>query len=87
MKNKKFSIEVIEEGRLSRNESLEITGGETTCRPTFNQLCALYTNCTPATYGTNADDGTWKPFCSVTKGSFTICSWDSTDPKQTPYSV
>ena len=87
MKNKKFSIEVIEEGRLSRNESLEIKGGAPDCRPTYNVLCAMYTSCTPATYGTKGEDGTWDPFCSATRGAYTSCTWDSTDPKQTPYGL
>lgn len=52
MKNKKFSIEVIEEGRLNRNESNEIVGGAKpkVCDPYFcSELAvacsAIYTNC------------------------------------------
>lgn len=55
MKNKKFSIEVIEKGRLSRNESNEIVGGLADkcpsyildCTGKFMAACAVLTQCAP----------------------------------------
>jgi hypothetical protein len=56
-KVKKFDIKIIEEGRLTNDELVNINGGLSItgggcnymCTPTFSIDCMLYTNCTEYT--------------------------------------
>ena len=83
MKNKKFSIEVIEEGRLNRKEANEIVGGEAcsfVCQPAYHTNCALYTNCSTIIYGIT-DDKDFDTLCRIPENNnYKMCAPDPTIP-------
>lgn len=96
MKNKKFSIEVIEEGRLSRKESNEIIGGvegidpgtgpgDKVCNPyqcsTFAVACtAIYTNCGGDAFKLCYEGDVGYGACLQT--AYSYCFYDTTSYKQ-----
>lgn len=92
MKNKKFSIEVIEEGRLSKQESNEIVGGDSTpcnfiCSPANHIQCAVLMSCNNQNYGVYDDEGTLNPLCPSPSptGNYFFCMADPANIGDGPY--
>jgi hypothetical protein len=75
MKNTKINLEIIEHGRLSKEECGLTIGGATLCSPTYRGACALFTSCTSQGYGITSDDGAFTSLCGGTNRIYNECIW------------